>query len=141
MKRSSSQCVVKPSGEPRHKKCSRVESFIEFADELLKNGTPGGIVNHIGMQIDVLKPLQHLEEQARFVQPGDGIVKIKLLQHFPHVRREAVNIIAQVGGQVRRVAQQLVKIKEGCIIEGVAGGLAQQLVRVLQLILVLSISL
>lgn len=118
-----------------------IECFVKLADEFFENGAYSGIVNHVGMQVDIFEPLQHLEKQAGLVQLGDGVVKIKLLQHLPHVRRKAADVVAQVGGQAGRVGQQFFKVIEGGVVEGVAGGPAQQLIRVLQLILVLGVGL
>ena len=75
---------------------------------------------------------EHLEEQARFVQLADRVVEVELFQHLAHVRAEAGNVVAQVRGEVQRVAEQLVEIVAGRVVEGEAGRLPQLCIEVLK---------
>ncbi len=113
-----------------------VERLVEAADKLLEDVAHLQIRDLVGVQIDVLESLHHLEQEAGVVEPGDGVVEVELVQHVAHVGAEAVDVVAQVGRQVRRVAEQALEVIERGVVEGVAGGPAQHRVEVIQLILV-----
>lgn len=75
-----------------------------------------------GVKVDVLEALEHLEEQARFVELGDCVVEVEFLEDLAHVRAEANNVVSQVGGQVGRVGEELIDVVAGGVVEGEAGG-------------------
>ena len=39
----------------------------------------------VGMQIDVLEALHHLEEQSCLVEPADSVGEIEPLDHLAHI--------------------------------------------------------
>ncbi len=110
-----------------------VQRLVELPDQLLEDGSHRWVVDLLRMQIDLLEPLQHLEQQPGLVQLADGVVEIELLQHFPHVGAEAGDVVAQVCRQVRSVGEELFKVVARGVVEREPGGLPQLRVEVLQL--------
>ena len=111
-----------------------VERLVELPDQLLEDRPHRGVVDLVGVEVDVLEALQHLEEQPGLVELADGVVEVELLQHLAHVRAEAGDVVAQVGGEVRRVGEELVEVVARGVVEGEAGGLAELRVEVLELL-------
>ena len=108
-----------------------VQRLVELADQLLEDRAHRRVVDLVGMQVDVLEPLQHLEQQPGLVELADGVVEVELLQHLAHVGAEAGDVVAQVGGEVRRVGEQLLEVVARGVVEGEAGRLAELRVEVL----------
>ena len=97
-----------------------VQRLVELADQLLEDRPHRRVVDLVGVQVDVLEALEHLEEQARLVELADGVVEVELLQHLAHVRAEAGDVVAQVGGEVRRVGEELLEVVARRVVEGEA---------------------
>ena len=111
-----------------------VQRLVELADQLLEDRAHRRVGDPVRVQVDVLEALEHQEEQPRLVQLGDRVVEVELLQHLAHVRAEAGDVVAQVGGQVRRVGEQPLEVVAGRVVEGEARSLAELRVEVLQLL-------
>ena len=111
-----------------------VQRLVELPDQLLEDRAHRRVVDLVRVQVDVLEALQHLEEQPRLVELADGVVEVELLQHLAHVRAEAGDVVAQVGGEVRRVGEELLEVVAGGVVEGEAGDLAELRVEVLELL-------
>ena len=94
-----------------------VQRLVEAPDQFLEDHPHGRVVDRVRVQIDVLKALQHLEQQPGLVELGDGIIEIEFFYHLPHIGAEAVDIVAQVGGEVRRVAQQPLEVVQRGVVE------------------------
>ena len=101
-----------------------VERLVERADQFLEDGAHLVVGDRVGVQVDRLEALHHQEEQPGLVQLGDGVVEVELLQHLAHVVGEAVDVGAQVGGQVGRIGQQPLEGEGRGVVERIAGGLA-----------------
>ena len=120
-----------------------VQGFVELAYQLFEDRAHRGVVDGIGVQVDrgIVEPLHHLEEQPRFIELADGVVEVELLNHLSHVGAEAGDVPPQVRGQVLVVGEQTVEVETRDVVEGEAGGLAEQAVSVLELALVLGLGL
>ncbi len=66
-----------------------VQRFVELPDQLLEDRAHRRVVDPVGVQVDVLEALEHLEEKPRLVELADGVVEVELLQHLAHVGAEA----------------------------------------------------
>jgi hypothetical protein len=86
------------------------------------------------VQVDVLEALEHLEEEPGLVELADGVVEVELLQHLAHVRAEAGDVVPEVGGDVRRVGEELLEVVAGGVVEGEARDLPELRVEVLELL-------
>src|SRR5690606_26477840 len=64
----------------------------------------------VRVKVDLLEALKHLEEQSRLVEFADRVIEVELLQHLAHVWAEAGDVVAQVGGEVRRVSQEFLEV-------------------------------
>ena len=84
------------------------------------------------MQIDVLEALHDLEQQTRLVEPADRVVEVEPLDNLAHIFTEAGDVVAQIGGDIGSVGDQLVEIVERGVVEGETGGDAELPVEVLQ---------
>jgi len=102
-----------------------VEGLVEPADQLLEDRPHRRVVHRVRMEIDLAEALQHLEEQAGLVELADRVVEIEPLDHLPHVLAEARDVVAEVGGRLRRVGQKPVEVVAGGVVEGEAGGSLQ----------------
>ena len=87
-----------------------VQRFVEPADELLENRAHRRVVDLVWMEVYAPEPLQHLEEESRFVEPADGVAEVEPLQHLPHVLAEARDVVTQVWGHVGGVRQQSLEV-------------------------------
>ena len=87
-----------------------IQGFVESADQLFKDRPHGRVVDPIRMQVDVLEPLQHLEQQPRFVELADRVVEVESFQHLAHVIAETGDAVSQVGGKLGRIGQQRVEV-------------------------------
>ena len=111
-----------------------VQGFVELPDQLLEDRSHGRVIDLVGVEVHVLEALQHLEEEPRLVELGDGVVEIELFEDFAHVRAEAGDVVPQVRGQVGRIGQELFEIVAGGVVKGEAGGLAKLGVGVFELL-------
>jgi len=109
------------------------------AAALLEDGAHGVVGHRVRVQVDLAEALHHLEQQAGVVELGDRVVEVELLDHLPHVGREALDVVAQVVGQRRRVGEQAAEVVERGVVEGEAGLGAQQVVEVVDPVAVLGI--
>jgi hypothetical protein len=109
-----------------------VQRFVEPADQLFENRPHRRVVDVVRVQIDILEALQHLEQQPRLIEPADCVVEVEALNDLAHVLAEAGDVIAKIGCDVRRVADQLVEIVQRGVVERETGGHAELLVEVLQ---------
>ena len=73
------------------------------------------------MQVHVLEPLEHLEQEPRLVELADRVVEVELLQHLAHVGTEARDVVPQVRGEVRCVGEQFLEVVAGGVVEREAG--------------------
>ena len=62
----------------------------------------------------------HLVENATFFHRRDLILKLHLLQHVAHVLRKAVQVVAEVGGDVLRIGEKRLESELGNVVEIVA---------------------
>ena len=111
-----------------------VQRLVELPDQLLEDRAHRRVVDLVRVQVDVLEALHHLEEQPRLVELADRVVEVELLEHLAHVRAEAGDVVAQVGGEVGRVGEELVEVVAGGVVEREAGRLAELRVEVLELL-------
>lgn len=111
-----------------------VEGFVELPDQLFEDVAHLMVRDLVRMQIDGLEPLGHLEQEPGLVELLDRVVEIELLQYLFHVRGEAVDVVSEIGGEIRRIGQQLVDVVAGGIVEGVAGDFTEERRRILQLL-------
>ena len=88
----------------------------------------------IGAEIDgsVQELLQQGAHRMRLDQPGNLVAELELLQDLLDVGREAVEVRFEVGPEPLLLADrsQVAEPEGGCVIEGLAGRLAQRLVLV-----------
>jgi len=110
-----------------------VQRLVELADQFFEDRPHRRVVDPIRMQVDLPESLQHLEQQAGFVELGDRVVEVELLQHFAHVLAESGDVIAQIRGQVRRVTEQLVEVVAGRVVEREPRRLAQLRIEIFEL--------
>jgi hypothetical protein len=54
-----------------------VQGLVELPDQLLEDRPHRGVVDHVGMQVDVLEALHHLEQESRFVELADRVVEVE----------------------------------------------------------------
>ena len=116
-------------------KCSPeflVQGFVEAADQLLEDRAHGRVVDQVRVKIDALEPFHHLEQQTRLVELADGVVEVEPLQHLAHVLAEAGDVVPEVGGELRRVRDQLVEVVARGVVELEARGDAALAVQCLQ---------
>ena len=99
-----------------------VECLVELPDEFLENRSHGGIVDLVGVEIDILEPLHDAEEEPPLVQHADRVPEAERLQHLPHVRAEPGDVAPQVTGQVWRVGDEALEVVWGYVIEVEARG-------------------
>ena len=118
-----------------------VEGLVELADQLLEDRPHRRVVDPVGVQVDVLEALQHLEEQPRLVELADGVVEVELLQHLAHVRAEPGDVVPQVRREVRRVGEELLEVVPRRVVEGEPRRLAKLAPRILELALELGLGL
>ena len=109
-----------------------VQGLVEAADQLFEDRAHGRVVDQVGMQIDALEPLHHLEQEAGLVELADGVVEVELLQHLPHVLAEAGDVVPDVGGELRGIRDQLVEVVARGVVELEARGDAELAVQCLQ---------
>ncbi len=86
-----------------------VEGLIELADQFLEDVAHLNVGDLVRVQVYGAEALHHLEEQARLIELGDGVVEVELFEDFTHVGAEAGDVVAQVGGEVGRVGEQALK--------------------------------
>ena len=115
-----------------------VQRLVELPDELLEDGAHGEVVDRVRVQVHlgIAEPLHHLEQQARLVELGDGVVEVELLQHLAHVGAEPGDVVAQILRNVGGVGQQLGEVVAGGVVEGESGGGLKQPLGVLDPVLV-----
>ena len=109
-----------------------VERFVELPQQLLEDRPHRRVVDDVRVQIDVLEALEHLEQEARFVELADGVVEIEPLQHLAHVWAEAGDVAAEVGRDVRRIAEEASEVVLRRVVKGEAGRAPQLLIRILK---------
>jgi hypothetical protein len=102
-----------------------VERLVELTNQLLEDIAHVEVGDALGVQIDVLEALQHLEQQSVLVELADGVVEVEALQHLAHVGGEAVEVDAQVAGQAGEVGEQAIEVERRGVVEGKARRLAQ----------------
>ena len=88
-----------------------VERLVELAYEFLEDGAHGGVVHHLGVQFHLAKAFHDLEEEARLVELGYGVVEIEFLDDLAHVGAEPGGVGPQIGGEVGGVGEELGKIE------------------------------
>ena len=82
-----------------------VEGLIELADQLFEDRPHRGVVDFVGMEIDILEFLEYLEEEAGFIELADRVVEIEFLDHLPHIGAEARDVVAEIFGQIRGIGK------------------------------------
>jgi hypothetical protein len=75
-----------------------VQRLVELPDQLLEDRPHHGVRDHVRVEVHLAEPLHHLEEQPGVVQLRDRVVEVELLQHLPHVRAEALDVVPEVRG-------------------------------------------
>ena len=98
-----------------------VQRFVEPADQFLENCAHRGVVNAVGMKVNVPESLQHLEEQARLIEFADGVVEVEPFQDLAHILAETRDVVPQVGGDVGGVREQPLEVVPGSVVEGETG--------------------
>ena len=99
------------------------------------------VVHHVRVQVDILEALHHQEKQPVFLQLGDGVAEVELLDHLAHVLAETVDVGVEVGCQVGRVLDQPLEGEGRGIVEGKTRGVREHGVQVWSLTLVFGVSL
>jgi hypothetical protein len=84
------------------------------------------------MQLHLLEPLQHLEQQPCLVELTDGVVEVELLQHLPDIGAEAGDVVPEVGRQMGGVGEELLEVVARGVVEGEAGRPPELRVEVLE---------
>jgi hypothetical protein len=114
-----------------------VQRLVELPDQLLEDRPHHGVRDPVRVQVNLGKLLHDLEKEPGVVELGDRVVEVELLDHLPHVRAERLDVRAEVVRDVLRVVHQPLKRVERRVVECVAGGLPEEVVRVVELALVL----
>ena len=118
----------------------------EAPDQLLEDGAHGVVVQTIqphraipvqnGSGAEVDRPVQELCQQKaqriRLHQRGNLIAELEFFQDLLNVGRKAVEVGAEVVAQLLLPPPrgQVAQAEAGCIVEGLAGGLAQRAILV-----------
>ena len=101
-----------------------VQRFVELADQLFEDRAHHRVRHAIRMKIDILKALQHLEEESCFAQPLNRVVEVELLQYVAHILAEPGDVVAQIGCEIGRVCEQLLEIVSRGVVEREPGCLS-----------------
>ena len=109
-----------------------VEGPVELPDQLLEDRPHGGVVDHVGMEVERAEPFHHLVQQLGLVELADGVIEVEPLDDLPHLIAEPDDVVAQVRGQLRRVGEEAFEVVPGGVVEGESRGLLQLRVHVLQ---------
>jgi hypothetical protein len=118
-----------------------VQRLVELPDQLLEDRPHHGVRDPVRVEVDLRELLHDLEEEPGLVELRDRVVEVELLDHLPHVRAERLDVRAEVVGDVLRVVHQPLEGVERRVVEGVAGGLPEEVVRVVELAFVLAVGL
>ena len=86
-------------------------------DQLLEDVAHLDVVDPIGGEIDARKGLDDLIEQVLLVHAGDLLVEREPLHDLAHIRRECLDVGAQIGGDVVRRIQQPREIQLRQVVE------------------------
>jgi len=93
----------------------------EFADQILEDVTHLNIGNRLGMKVNFSEPFHNEEKQIGLIKTLDVILEIEMLEDIPGILREARDKIAEIGGNVTRVCDELLEIKFAFVIKGKFG--------------------
>ena len=77
------------------------------------------------MEVDRGELLRDHVKQARLGQPVDLRLEVELLEDVAHGRGKAVDVRAQVGGDVVLVAHQLLEVERRTVVEALLGDAGQ----------------
>ena len=110
-----------------------IQRLVELADQFLEDRAHRRVVDPVGVQVHVLEALEHLEQQPGLIQSADRVVEVESLEHLTHVLAEPGDVVAQIGGEVRRIGKELVEIVARGVVEGETGDLAELRVEILEL--------
>ena len=122
---------------PRREMLTRVfvERLIKLPDELLEDRPHRGVVDLVGVQVDILEALKHLKQKPRVVEFPEGVVKVEFLENFSHVRAEVRDVVPEVRGKMRGVSEELLEVVARRVVESEARGFSELGVEILQLAL------
>src|SRR3989338_3307204 len=96
---------------------SFVGKVSEFADKFLKDIAHLDVLYFVRVQINLGKTLDDHIQEVRFIEPLNVIIKIEMLQNITGVFGKAIDVISNVGGDIVRVGNQLLKIKLALIVK------------------------
>ena len=102
----------------------------EFADDFFKDVSHFQIGNVVGMEVAFLlrEFLQDDVEDAFLVHARDFGIEIEPLDDFAHVRRESLQVLAEVRRDVVGVVEQRLERVRARVVEGMSGDFAKALV-------------
>src|SRR3989338_154980 len=96
---------------------SFVGKVSEFADKFLKDIAHLDVLYFVRVKINLGKTLDDHIQKVRFIQPLNVIIKIEVFQNITGVFGKAIDVISNVGGNIVRVGNQLMKIKLALIVK------------------------
>ncbi len=92
----------------------------ELADELLEDGPHLGIVDRLGVQVDIRGLLGDEVKQAGLVELVDLGVEVETLENVPHRGRETPEVGAQVFPDVVLVAHEPLQVERRGVVKELA---------------------
>ena len=102
----------------------------EFADDFFKDVAHFQIGNVVGMEVAFLlrEFLQDNVEDAFLVHTRDFGIEVEPLDDFAHVRRESLQVLAEVRRDVVGIIEQRLECVRARVVEGMSGDFAKALV-------------
>jgi hypothetical protein len=108
------------------------QRLVELPNQLLEDRPHRRVVDDVGMEVDLLEALNHLEQQPGFVEFAEGVVEVESLDDLAHIQAEASDVIPQVGLDVGVVGDDLLEIVSRGVVEGEARRSAELRVQVFE---------
>src|SRR5680860_340460 len=105
--------------------CCLIGNLSKLSDQFLEHIPHFHTGYVLRMQVDFLKAFQYQEQKVGLFQFGNLVVKLKLFNNFPGFFLKAVDIIAEVGGNVVGVGNKLIKVEQAAVMKIVARYLVQ----------------
>ncbi len=98
----------------------------EFADELFKDGAHVGVGDAVGVEIDGGEFFGDEVEEVGFLEAVDLGGEFEAVEDVGDVGREGVQVAEEIGGDVVGVARDGLQVHGRGVVEGVAGGAAEE---------------
>ena len=108
-----------------------VRGFIEPPDQVLEDQAHLVVRHRVGVQVDLGELADHQEQPVGFVQLGDLLLELEILEDLAGLGGERLDVVGQVLGDLVRVALQLLEIELAGVVERVAGDPVQDRLEVL----------